>query len=72
MNERERGELPKLKRSEYEQCRRMLDGQGMALWERFASGQLGEGRYALLDDKLAEWEAELERKRPLLSRRKVG
>jgi len=55
---------PRLSRREYVACRAAIAEYTETLWTRAAEGYVDERRFARLDDKLAEWETELERKRP--------
>lgn len=64
--------MKRLSRKEYETCQRALSDHMESLWLRLADGKIDEARYGLLDGKLTEWEAELERRKPGLLRRAVG
>ncbi|MFF2886706.1 hypothetical protein [Paenibacillus sp. NPDC057967] len=55
----------RLNRTEYATCQQALAEHTETLWLRFADREISEGTFARLDTKLTEWEAELERKRPV-------
>lgn len=57
--------MKRLNRTEYVACQQALAEHTETLWLRFADGSIDEGTFARLDSKLTEWEAELERRRPV-------